>query len=219
MPDDDGARFDLVSTRLHTSVIGDVLDAHGLVHQFLPPDIRPLAAEYFVVGRAMPVQIVQVAGLRQRPFGLLTEALDDLRAGEVYIADNSGLPCAAWGEILTTTAQQRRAAGAVLDGFHRDTVGVRRSGFPVFSRGSYGQDAGVRASVSDFRTTIEIGGVKIDPGDLVVGDIDGVVVVPASMEQSVLEGALRKVSSENMVLSSIQNGMSSSEAFATYGVL
>lgn len=95
-------------------------------------------------GRAMPVVLEQVHGIPSEPFGRLTEALDQLRQGEVYLAAAAGLPCASWGEILTATAIGRGAAGAVIDGFHRDTVGVLRQQWPVFSRGAYGQDAGRR---------------------------------------------------------------------------
>ena len=117
-------------------------------------------------------------------------------SGEVYIARGGRIDCAAWGEIMTTVAKARGASGAVIDGYHRDTLQVRAQGWPVFSRGSYGQDAGVRASVRDFRVPIEIGGVRITPGDLVVGDVDGVVLIPQAIEDEVIERSLAKVRAE-----------------------
>lgn len=204
---------------LYTAVIGDVLDALGRTHQFLPAAIRAIIPTTKLVGRAMPVLISDVFGMPDRPFGRLTDALDQLESGEVYLARSGRIECAAWGELLTATARARGAAGAVIDGFHRDTNGILAQDFPVFSRGAYGQDAGARASVSDYRVTIEIDGVRIDPGDLVFGDIDGVVVVPHEIEAEVLEMAMEKASAENVVRRAIDAGMSSTEAFATYGVL
>jgi 4-hydroxy-4-methyl-2-oxoglutarate aldolase len=219
LPDDDAQRFDLVAKRLYTPVIGDVLDALGRTHQFLPPEIRPLQPEMVVVGRAMPVVVAAVYGPQAQPFGRLTEALDQLSPGDVWVADGGGVSCAAWGEILTATARIRGAAGAVLHGYHRDTPKVLAQGWPVFSHGPYAQDAAVRSIVIDVRVRIEIDGVAVEPGDLIVGDVDGVVVVPRALEDEVLERALEKASAENVVLGAIESGLSSTEAFARYGVL
>jgi regulator of RNase E activity RraA len=212
-------KIDQITQHLHTSVIGDILDGMGQYHQFLPPEIRPLREGPPLVGRTMPVLIDDEYGPPERAFGRLTHALDDLTTGEVYIARGGRIDCAAWGEIMTTVARERGASGAVIDGYHRDTLRVRAHRWPVFSRGSYGQDAGVRASVRDFRVPIEIGGVRIAPGDLVVGDVDGVVLIPQTIEDEVIERSLAKVRAESTVLAAISAGMSSTEAYTTYGVL
>ena len=209
----------IAQLRLSTALLGDVLDLLGFRHQFLPPQVRPLDPALTVVGRAMPVLITRVFGPQPRPFGRLTEALDQLRPGEVYLARGGGAPCAAWGEILSVTARRRGAAGAVIDGYHRDTRQIRSLGWPVFSRGGYAQDAGVRASVIDFRVPAEFGRVRVEPGDLVVGDVDGVVAIPRACEAEVIERAARKAAVEHEVRSAIENGMPSTEAFARYGVL
>jgi regulator of RNase E activity RraA len=209
----------VVLENLYTPVIGDVLDTLGRRHQFLPPQIRGLTPSMKLVGRAVPVLIVDVFEPQRRPFGRLTEALDSLTDGEVYLARNGRTQCAAWGEILTATARTRRAAGAVIDGYHRDTPRVLEQDWPVFSRGSYAQDAGVRTSVVDYRVPVQIGGVQVCPGDLVVGDVDGVVVIPAELEDEVIERALIKASAESLVRTAIEGGMSSTAAFAEYGIL
>lgn len=215
----DQERFDVVNQHLYTAVLGDVLDALGYYHQFLPPAIRPLRPEMRLVGRAMPVLVADVFGPQPKPFGMLTEALDDLNTGEVYIARGGTLPAAMWGEILTATAQFRGATGAVVDGYHRDSVKVLGQGFPVFSAGAYALDSSVRSVVRDFRVPIEIGEVSIRPGDLVVGDIDGVLVIPAEVEDEVVERALEKAATENVVRIAIEAGLSATEAFARHGVL
>jgi 4-hydroxy-4-methyl-2-oxoglutarate aldolase len=204
---------------LYTAVVGDVLDQLGRTHQFLPPAIQPVSPQLRLVGRAMPVLIADVYDGGGQPFGRLTEALDQLGPGEVYLAATGKAQCAAWGEILTATARVRGAAGAVVDAYHRDTPKVLAQQWPVFSRGRYAQDARLRASVLDYRVPVEIAGVRVNPGDLVLGDLDGVVVVPADVEQEVLERALAKARAENTVRREIEAGMSSTEAFATYGVL
>ena len=209
----------VVLEKLYTPVIGDVLDTLGRRHQFLPPQIRGLTPQMKLVGRAVPVLLVDVFGPQRAPFGRLTEALDSLTEGEVYLARNGRTQCAAWGEILTATAKARGAVGAVIDGYHRDTPRVLEQDWPVFSRGSFAQDAGVRSSVIDYRVPVEIEGVLVNPGDLIVGDVDGVVVIPGELEAEVLERALAKAAAENVVRQAIEGGMSSTEAFATYGIL
>lgn len=219
LPRDDASRFAIVKEVLNTPVVGDILDSLGLPHQILPSRVRPILPSMMVVGRAMPVLIADVFGPQQKPFGLLTQALDDLRPGDVYLAHGGRADCAAWGELLTVTARVRGAAGAVLDAFHRDTPKVLEQDWPVFSRGPYAQDAAIRAKVIDYRVPVEIGAVAVTPGDLVVGDVDGVVIVPRDVEDEVLERALTKMSVESAVRVAIERGMSSTEAFATYGVL
>lgn len=219
LPNDDGERFALVAGRLSTPVVGDILDSLGRMHQFLPPSIRPLRSGLDVVGRAMPVRAVEVTGPQRRPFGLLMEALDQLEPGEVYLVDGGGAACAAWGEILAETARMRGAVGAVVHGYHRDTQKLFAHEWPVFSHGSFAQDASVRSSVVAYRVHVEICGVAIAPGDLVIGDVDGVVIVPREIEDDVLARALEKASVENAVLAAIRAGMSSTAAYEQYGVL
>jgi 4-hydroxy-4-methyl-2-oxoglutarate aldolase len=219
LPTADADRLALVTGSLYTAVLGDVLDTLGLTHQFLPAPVRPVLPAMRLAGRAMPALIADVFGPQRRPFGRLTEALDALEPGNVYVASGGRTACAAWGEILTATARMRGAVGAVVDGYHRDTTKVLEQDFPVFSRGAFGQDSGVRSVVLDFGIGIEIDGVRVEPGDLLVGDRDGVLVVPQQVEDEVLEHALVKAGKENEVRSAIEGGMSATEAFSTYGVL
>lgn len=211
--------IDRARRTLYSPLIGDVLDQLGLLHQFLPPGIRGLTPEQRLLGRAMPVIVGDVFGSSDKPFGKLTQALDQLEAGEVYVAATGSSIAAAWGEILTATARMRGAVGAVIDGYHRDTPAVLEQQFPVFSRGSYALDSRPRSAVLDYRMPIEIGGVAVRPGDLIFGDIDGVVVIPHELETEVLERALEKASAENTVRSEIEAGASATEVLARHGIL
>lgn len=127
--------------------------------------------------------------------------------------------CAYWGELLTATVKKRKAAGAVINGFHRDTPQMLAQNFPVFSRGRYAQDSGVRTQVINYRCFIEVGEVAVHPGDLIFGDLDGVLVIPKELEAEVIEKALEKARGEKLVRKAIEGGMSSTQAFAEFGIL
>jgi 4-hydroxy-4-methyl-2-oxoglutarate aldolase len=215
----DSELFELIKTRLYTPVVGDILDKHGFTRQFLPQPIQPLLVDMKLAGRAMPALIIDVHGPQKKPFGLLTESLDQLQAGEIYLASGGEMRCAYWGEILTATARMRGAVGAVVNGFHRDTPKVLEQNWPVFSRGRFAQDSSVRSAVADYRCPIEIGQVSVEPGDIVFGDLDGVVIIPKSVEKQIILEALEKAAGENVVRNEIENGMSSTDAFKKYGIL
>jgi 4-hydroxy-4-methyl-2-oxoglutarate aldolase len=215
----DSELFALACRELYTPVVGDILDGLGFTHQFLPQPIQPMREEMKLAGRAMPVVMIDVFGRQKKPFGLLTEALDQLQPGEIYLASGGEMRCAYWGEILTATAKKRGAVGAVINGFHRDTPKVLEQNWPVFSRGRFAQDSAVRAQVVDFRCSIEIGQVTVQPDDLVFGDLDGVVIVPKKVEVEVIERALSKARGEKLVRKEIEAGMSSTAAFKKYGIL
>jgi 4-hydroxy-4-methyl-2-oxoglutarate aldolase len=215
----DDLLFDSVRAHLYTAVVGDILDQLGHLHQFLPAQITALRPTDKLVGRAMPVVNAPVYRVPAKPFGLLTEALDQLEPGEVYLGSHVETEPALWGELLSATARKRGAVGAVVDGYHRDTAQVLKTDYPVFSRGNYAQDSSARAVVQAFRVPVEVGQVTVHPGDLIFGDLDGVLVVPREIEAEVIERALLKASTENVVLKAIEEGMSSTEAFRVYGVL
>lgn len=215
----DSDLFALCTRELYTPVVGDILDDLGFTHQFLPQAVQPLREDMKLAGRAMPVLMIDVFGKQKKPFGLLTEALDQLQPGEIYLATGGDMRCAYWGEILTATAKKRGAVGAVINGFHRDTPKVLEQNWPVFSRGRFAQDSGVRTQVVEYRCPIEVGQVHVQPGDLVFGDLDGVVVVPHKVEAEVIEKALGKARGEKLVRKEIEAGMSSTAAFKKYGIL
>lgn len=223
---DDDHLFELIRTELYTAVIGDIMDKMGYLHQFLPPQIQPLRDDMFVAGRAMPVLEADVYHdesahnhIINKSFGLMLEALDDLKKNEVYICTGSSPTYALWGELMSTRAMKLGAVGAVVDGYSRDTRGILELGFPTFSYGRYAQDQAPRGKVIDFRVPIEIKGVKVRPGDIVVGDLDGVCIIPKLIEKEVIKQALDKARGERMVQVKIQEGMGAKEAFETYGIM
>ncbi|AGU52851.1 putative demethylmenaquinone methyltransferase [Variovorax paradoxus B4] len=225
---DDDELFTLMRARLFPAVVGDILDTLGFMHQFLPPAIKPVERSMVVAGRAMPVLETNCyarsepegkSPLSQQAFGLLFEALDDLAPNEVYVATGSAPEFALWGGLMTTRALHLKAAGAVLDGYSRDTTEVLELGLPVFSLGGYSQDQGPRGKVVDYRVPVEIRGIRVRPGDIVFGDQDGVLIIPREAEKEAISLALEKADTESSVRKAIKNGMSTVEAFKTFGVM
>lgn len=222
----DAELFALARRELFTALVGDAMDQLGLLRQFLPPQLRPLRDSMVVIGRALPVVEADIDPAAPpadprlaRPFGLMFEALDDLKPGEVYVCSGASPQYALWGELMSTRARTLGAAGAVLDGYSRDTPGILRLDFPTFSRGRYAQDQGPRGRVVDFRVPITIGQAVINPGDILFGDLDGVCVIPREAETEVFMRALEKARGENLVRKAIEGGMSAREAFDRFGIM
>jgi regulator of RNase E activity RraA len=215
--------LEMIKEELFSAVIGDVMDKMGLRNQFLPPQIQPLRDDMVVAGRAMPVTVEDTEHDPETPFekayGLLFDALDNLKANEVYICTGASPEYALWGELLSTRAMKLDAVGAVVDGYSRDTPGILQLDFPTFSYGRYAQDQAFRGKVVDYRTPIDLKGVSIAPGDLIFGDLDGVCVVPQTYEKDIIEQALEKVRGEKTVRKALEDGMSASEAFKIYGIM
>ena len=219
--------FALMRVELYSAVIGDILDKLHYYLQFLPYRIQPVKEHMVVAGRAMTVLEADAfeelsAGqnaVMQKPFGLMLEALDDIKKDEVYICTGSSPSYALVGELMCTRMQILGAAGAVVNGFHRDTKGIVGLDFPCFSYGRYAQDQAPRGKVIDFRVPIEIEGVRVNPGDIVFGDLDGVVVIPRSIEEEVIRLAYEKATGEKMVSEAIRAGMGAKESFDKHGIM
>lgn len=215
----DGELFRLMRERLFTAILGDVLDLHGYRNQFLPPECRPLRPHMIVCGRAMTVCEMDVDDSDGAPFGLMLKALDSLQEHEVYVAAGGSPAYALWGELMSTAARARGAAGAVLAGFTRDTNGIIAMDFPVFCYGCYAQDQRGRGCVVDFRSTLQIDNVTIQPGDIIFGDIDGVLVLPREVEAEVVCRALEQVRKEKTAKFLLREGKSAERVFSETGVL
>lgn len=219
--------FQMMREELYSAVIGDILDKLHRYHQFLPWRVQPLRDDMVVAGRAMTVLEADAfeelsSGqnpIMSKPFGLMLEALDDLKEDEVYICTGSSPSYALVGELMCTRMQILKSAGAVVNGFHRDTKGILELDFPCFSYGRYAQDQGPRGKVIDFRVPIEIEGVRINPGDIVFGDLDGVVIIPNEIEEEVITLAYEKAVGEKMVAEAIKGGMGAKESFDKHGIM
>lgn len=224
---DDNELFAMMKKELYSAVIGDILDKMHYLHQFLPQRIQPIDTDMVVAGRAMPVLEADAFEelsdgqnpIMKKPFGLMLEALDNLKENEVYICTGASPSYALVGELMCTRMQILKAAGAVVNGFHRDTKGILELDFPCFSYGRYAQDQAPRGKVIDYRVPIEIEGVRINPGDIIFGDLDGVVVIPKEVETEVIQRAYEKATGEKMVAEAIRAGMGAKESFDRHGIM
>ncbi|WP_350350876.1 RraA family protein [Microbacterium sp. A8/3-1] len=212
--------LDRIRRELGSSVVSDLLDAQGLRHQCLGPGLAPLDRDDVIVGWAFPVTTQRMYDIPEKPFVGLIAALDEIGADEVFVTPTArAVDMAVWGELLSTACQVRGAAGAITDGLVRDTRQVRGLGFPVISAGTIPYDSMGRHEIVALRVSCVIDGVRIEPGDLLIGDCDGVVVVPERLVEATIAAAQEKRAGEVAFRTAVADGMPASEAFATFGVL
>jgi 4-hydroxy-4-methyl-2-oxoglutarate aldolase len=204
---------------LRSSLLSDSLDRAGRRSQCLAPDIVPLSGNR-VEGRAFPLVLERVSRPAEPPYRGLLAALDAVPAGAVVVVPGGRAEDAAlFGELMATACLARGAAGAVCQGFVRDLADVRALGFPLFGCGTVPYDLDGRLEVVGHGVAIEVDGVLVEPGGLVVGDEDGVVVVPPDVEAEVVAAAREKASREDEFRAAVAAGMPPSEAYERFGVL
>jgi len=205
---------------LSSAIAADALDVLGMREQCLAYDVRPLEPTQRVVGRAFPVHSQPATSTAPTtPYEGLMAALDDLTADSVFVFETGRSDAAGvWGELITTACVATGIAGALTDGLIRDVSIVLESGFPVFSRGATPYDSKGRVDVVSHGAPIVIDGVTISAGDLVVGDADGVCIVPAEVELEVLELVRQKREGEGSFRDAVRGGTSISDAFRRFGV-
>jgi 4-hydroxy-4-methyl-2-oxoglutarate aldolase len=207
---------------LFASVLSDCLDSAGAMDQALPSRIRPLDEASVMVGRARTAQFMEVGAddPGTNPYELEIALVDSLKQDEIPVfACSNPARIAPWGELLSTAAQVRGAAGALMDGATRDVKAIRQIGFPVFHGGIAPLDSKGRGRVMAIDVPVRCAGVKVASGDLVFGDADGVVVVPQAIEQQVLALAFEKIRGEKRTLEDLRAGEKLGNVFAKYGIL
>src|SRR5437899_5153893 len=187
-----------IEQTLYTAAVADALDELGQHDRAMREYLRPLSSESKFAGWARTILCRDIFYVPPDPYGLEIEAIDSILPGEVVaVATGESKRNAPWGELLSTAARARGARGAVIDGLVRDVKKIRQMGFPVFAAGFKPVDSKVRGLVIDYNVPVQCGGIVIQPGDLVCGDYDGVVAVPASILPEALQLARNKVSKEN----------------------
>jgi regulator of RNase E activity RraA len=206
--------------RLYPAVVADCLDRLGVRMQVLEPHIRPLYADAKVAGYAATVHCIEVEAVpedRADWYRGEMNAVDALQPGDVMVV--STCRGSYWGELLATASRYRGARGLVADAYTRDTLALMEMRFPTFSAGIHCADSLGRIDVDAVGVPVSCGGVEVGQGDLVLGDNDGVVIIPASLGAEVIGLAEEKASGENLVRTKLAEGMPVSEAFRTYGVI
>ncbi len=218
--ENDTELFDMMTEQLYAAVISDALDAAGYRYQVLQHTLRPLLPETVVVGRAMPVLCLDVYEIPDEPYQQEIAAVDSLKQDDVLVCSTNGSTrICFWGELLSTAARARGARGAVIDGFIRDVRRIMGMRFPIFTTGLSPVDSNGRGEVVAYNVPIECGGVTVNPGDIVFGDADGVVIIPQSVEKTVIEAALEKVQGENQTREALREGATLREVYDKFGIL
>jgi regulator of RNase E activity RraA len=212
--------FDTIQTELYSGVISDILDSLGYRDQAMYASIRPVYPGAVVVGRAHTVLSSDVYAMPEDRYSMEIKAVDSLKPGDVMVAStNQSTRTCLWGELLSTAARARGARGAVIDGHTRDVRQIERMQFPVFSTGMRPVDSAGRGLVIAYGEPVVCGGVLVNPGDIIFGDIDGVVVIPKDVEEQVITGARQKVTSENRSRADLEKGDYLRDVYERYGVL
>jgi 4-hydroxy-4-methyl-2-oxoglutarate aldolase len=214
--------IETVRGALYAAVLSDVLDELGYRHQVLPPWVRPLDDRLVLCGRARTGLYRDVYHVPpgHNPYELEIALIDDLKPGEVPVlgCGRSGR-IAPWGELLSTASMARGAHGCITDGLVRDVRAIRELRFPVFHGGIGPLDSKGRGEVCAIDVPIECAGVSVNPGDLVFGDADGVVVVPQPVVTQAVSKALEKVEGEDRSRDELKQGARLGEVFKKYGIL
>lgn len=209
--------------RLYSSVLSDVLDGMGLRDQAMRPFVRPLDDNDVLFGRARTGLYMPVYEARsgENPYDVEMALVDDLRPGDVAVFACNGPTerIAPWGELLSTAATARGAAGCVTDGLVRDIRAIRAMGFPVFHGGIGPLDSKGRGKMMERDVTVACAGAIVRPGDYVFGDADGVVVIPQAAADEAFRLALDKVSGEDIVRDELARGLPLADVFRRHGIL
>jgi 4-hydroxy-4-methyl-2-oxoglutarate aldolase len=218
----DATLFDRMARDLYVAVISDMLDGLGLRGQVMRPFVRPinLTKSPVLVGRAATVVVAPQFEVVAQPYTNQIAAIDALNPDDVVVIATGGNDeIAVWGELFSNAALARGARGMVTDGCHRDTRMIQDLGFPVFSRGSRPVDISGRGTVVSHGRPVEVAGVRVEPGDIVFAEIDGIAVIPQAVADEVVARAFDKVAKEDGAREDLRNGALLAEVWARYKVL
>ena len=220
MSTDRSALPGLVTGRLSSAVVSDILDDLGHRDHVLDPAIRPLGEAPVIAGWANPFLVAEVDELPAERYTGEIAALDDIAPDDVVLICAGGsVRAACWGDLFSTAARVRGARGTLIDGYCRDARAIAALGYPVWCRGTLPLDVNGRLAVTAWRQSAVAGGLRVQPGDLVIADLDGVVVVPAALVSETVEAALEKVAKESGVRDALAAGSTLRSAYDRFGVL
>ena len=195
-----------------TSTISDALDKFGIGGGC--KDITPAIPKVKMVGIAYTVRYIPVGAVK----GTVGDYIDDVLPGDVVVLDNnSRTDCTVWGDILTVTAKMKGISGTVIDGVFRDVPTILEERYPIFSRGRFMMTGKERVMVEATQVIVSIGEVQVKPGDILIGDDSGVVVVPQEMAEKVLEAAKTIAETEDLIVEAVRGGLNLRKARTKFG--
>lgn len=205
---------------LYSGILSDVLDGMGYRNQSIGVKIKPLNDETVIFGPAFTSIGTQVYSMPETPLIAQCKVVDQLSDGEIYILKTRGeYNCAVFGELFATAVKQRGGAGVLLDAYARDLKVLKAIDFPLFFRGTDPRTSKGRCEINECQIPVTIEGVTINPGDLVFGDIDGIVIIPKDIAEKVLDQALETIEKENRVRDGLLNGASLEKVYTEIGAI
>lgn len=210
----------MIRDRLYSAVLSDALDALGFPHQSPRVPLRAMTGIPKLAGRCKTTLWADMAHPDPRPYELELRAVDACKPDDVLICAAGGsIRSGIWGELLSTAARNSGCVGVIVDGAVRDVAKMTEMRFPAFAHQTCVYDSLHRQRVIDLDVPVEIDGVRFTPGDLVMADEDGIVVVPQAVEQEVLQRAWSKIHDEDATRAAIRGGMKAVEVFHKFGIL
>lgn len=210
----------ILRDQLYVAVVSDVLDSLGFLDQAMTANLRPIEPHMRVIGRAHTVLTADIYERPKEPYRLEIESVDALKPGDVMVACTNGSERTCfWGELLSTAATARGATGCVIDGHTRDALRIIDMGFPLFCTGFRPVDSSHRSVVIDYGVPVTVGGVLVNPGDIIFGDFDGIVAIPKAQLGEVVARSLEKVEGENHSREMLAQGHLLREVYDKFGVL
>ena len=212
--------LEIIRNELYSAVVSDALDGLGYKHQSPRVQLPPMTGIHKLVGRCKTTLWADMAHEDPKPYELELLAVDSCKPDDIIIAAAGGSTRSGiWGELLSTASRNTGCIGTIVDGCVRDVAKMTAMKFPVFARGVCVYDSLNRQRVIDVDVPVVIDGVTFSPGDLVIADVDGVVVVPQEIEKQAVRKAWEKVHAENITRDAIFGGMKAMDAYKKYGVL
>jgi regulator of RNase E activity RraA len=208
-----------VAASLNSAVLSDCLDLVGCASQVLSPRFRPLDPAMRIVGIAATIKISETFVVPPDPYRGMIETMDTAEPGSVLVIVAATDRCAVWGELFSTAAQARGLRGTLIDGYTRDVERIVNQDYPVFAVGAKPVDMKGRGQFLSAGESVEIDGVRIAPGDLVFGDRDGVVVVPAHLIDDVVARSRAKIGIEGLARAALGRGAQMQQVWDEHGVL
>jgi regulator of RNase E activity RraA len=193
--------------RLDTTSVSDALDKLGLPGGLF--GIKPVVEGRPICGRAFTVHYVPCGVVK----GTVGDFLDDVNPGQVVVIDNMGrTDCTVWGDLMAVAAKRIGIEGTVIDGVCRDIPSVKSSGYAIYTKGYYMRTGKERVEVDKVNRPVAVSGVKVEPGDIILGDDSGVVVIPKVKEKELLKIAQEIDEKEQLVMDEVNKGISLKEA-------
>ena len=212
--------LEIMRESLYSACVADAIDKVGLRRQSPRVPFQAMTGIHKLVGRCKTTLWLDFDYEDPNSYELELRAVDSCQPDDVVICAAQGsMRAAIWGELLSQAARNSGAVGVIADGAVRDIAQMESMAFPAFARGASVYDAMHRQKVVEYDIPVDIDGVCFSPGDLVIADRDGVVVVPREVENEVVQRAWKKVHEENEVREAIRQGMKATEAYQRYGVL